>query len=107
MALINCPECGKEVSDKAPTCPNCGVPIASKSNIQPGSIQTIEETSKRFKLITIFSVLTMIFGLVLLVPTCIGSDVEGSKLPTVAALFISIGLISYIINRIRIWWHHK
>jgi hypothetical protein len=29
MALISCPECGSEVSDKAPTCPKCGVPIAS------------------------------------------------------------------------------
>lgn len=27
MALIHCPECGKEVSAKAPNCPNCGVPI--------------------------------------------------------------------------------
>ena len=27
MALINCPECGKEVSDKAANCPNCGVTI--------------------------------------------------------------------------------
>lgn len=27
MALINCPECGKEVSDKAGACPNCGYPI--------------------------------------------------------------------------------
>lgn len=27
MALIKCPECGKEISDKAPTCPNCGYPI--------------------------------------------------------------------------------
>lgn len=27
MALINCPECGKEISDKALTCPNCGTPI--------------------------------------------------------------------------------
>lgn len=26
MALINCPECGKEISDKAISCPNCGVP---------------------------------------------------------------------------------
>ena len=26
MALINCPECGKEVSDKAKVCPNCGCP---------------------------------------------------------------------------------
>ncbi len=27
MALINCSECGKEVSDKASACPNCGNPI--------------------------------------------------------------------------------
>ena len=27
MALINCSECGKEISDKALTCPNCGAPV--------------------------------------------------------------------------------
>lgn len=27
MALINCPECGKEISDQATSCPNCGTPI--------------------------------------------------------------------------------
>lgn len=27
MALIKCPECEKEVSDKAPACPHCGAPI--------------------------------------------------------------------------------
>lgn len=27
MAIIKCPECGKEVSDKAASCPNCGCPI--------------------------------------------------------------------------------
>lgn len=26
MALITCPECGKEISDKAEFCPNCGIP---------------------------------------------------------------------------------
>ncbi len=26
MALIKCPECGKEISDKAVSCPNCGCP---------------------------------------------------------------------------------
>ena len=24
MALVHCPECGKEVSDAARTCPHCG-----------------------------------------------------------------------------------
>ncbi len=28
MALIKCPECGKEISDKAAACPNCGCPVA-------------------------------------------------------------------------------
>ena len=27
MALINCPECEKQISDKASACPNCGYPI--------------------------------------------------------------------------------
>lgn len=27
MALITCPDCGKSVSDVAPTCPHCGRPI--------------------------------------------------------------------------------
>lgn len=27
MALINCPECGKEISDLAASCPNCGCPV--------------------------------------------------------------------------------
>lgn len=31
MALINCPECGKEISDLAASCPNCGCPIKPTS----------------------------------------------------------------------------
>ena len=27
MAIIKCPECGKEISDKAIACPNCGNPM--------------------------------------------------------------------------------
>ncbi len=27
MSLIKCPECGKEISDRAVSCPNCGCPI--------------------------------------------------------------------------------
>lgn len=27
MALIKCPECGKEISDKAHTCVHCGYPL--------------------------------------------------------------------------------
>lgn len=30
MALIKCPECGKEVSDKAPACIHCGYPLLTQ-----------------------------------------------------------------------------
>ena len=29
MALIKCPECGKQISDRAASCPNCGCPIGN------------------------------------------------------------------------------
>ena len=32
MALIKCPECGKEISDKATQCIHCGYPLDSNSN---------------------------------------------------------------------------
>lgn len=35
MALINCPECKKEISNKAASCPNCGCPIHT---VQPQEI---------------------------------------------------------------------
>lgn len=32
MALINCPDCDKQVSSNAPACPNCGAPIATRGD---------------------------------------------------------------------------
>ncbi len=37
MALISCPECNHQVSDKALCCPNCGFPINNISNDQDKS----------------------------------------------------------------------
>ena len=31
MALIKCPECEREISDKASSCPNCGCPLSEMS----------------------------------------------------------------------------
>lgn len=33
MSLINCPECNKEISDKAINCPHCGNPINEQKPI--------------------------------------------------------------------------
>lgn len=39
MALIKCPECGKEISSLAKSCPNCGCPIET---INPKGIVKIK-----------------------------------------------------------------
>lgn len=46
MALITCPECGKEFSDKAAACPNCGYPTNEiSSSIEPDeSLDSVWET---------------------------------------------------------------
>lgn len=33
MSLIECPECHKEISDKAEKCPNCGCPLKHKTKL--------------------------------------------------------------------------
>lgn len=44
MALIKCPECGKEISDKAPACIHCGYPL-SLLNSEKAKNTTAEKQS--------------------------------------------------------------
>ena len=53
MALIKCPECGKEISDKAKACPECGYKM--------------KKSKKKFIPILIF---------VLLVVACVGGTLQ-------------------------------
>lgn len=70
MALIKCPECGREVSDKAPACPHCGYPFSStveKDDAQTQDKETIvEEKSikkkKKNSIVRIIIVLCIIVG---------------------------------------------
>lgn len=45
MALINCPECSKEVSDKAEVCPNCGFGVA-RYIVRQNKIEKIQEETE-------------------------------------------------------------
>ena len=41
MALVNCPECGRQVSTAAKACPNCGYPVAEhvpKTQTEMGAV---------------------------------------------------------------------
>ena len=44
MAIIKCPECGKEISDKAHTCPNCGFPVSENLGNDDAIEEVMQET---------------------------------------------------------------
>ncbi len=46
MALIKCPECGKEISDKAVSCPSCGCPITTVNNVESQSSDVSKNESQ-------------------------------------------------------------
>ena len=46
MALIKCPECGKEISDKAMVCIHCGCPIM---NVEQDEADTATKKKKQYR----------------------------------------------------------
>jgi len=62
MALIKCPECGKEVSENAASCPNCGRPIKATMTINEDGSQT---SVRRLWIIILIAVI-LIIGLIIL-----------------------------------------
>lgn len=70
MALINCSECGKKISDKATVCPNCGCPVSHNETKETGQIVTSEKVKKKggcLKSFLIFFIVCIGFGTVIAV----------------------------------------
>lgn len=63
MALIKCPECGKEISDKANSCPNCGCPIGTDTATKE-SISTVEVSPSNKQGVKIKKFIPLIIGVV-------------------------------------------
>lgn len=47
MALIICPECGKEISSRATSCPHCGCPITEETLSEVNNEQNIENRASQ------------------------------------------------------------
>ena len=78
MSLIQCPECAREISDKAPACPHCGVPIQAATPPpipQATMLEPPKEKSNAWKYLLLIA--GAIFGLAI-----ISALVDGTKSPT-------------------------
>ena len=105
MALINCPECGVQVSSCAESCPKCAYPIAGGGSTQAnaGKIQTVEQTSKQYKMQELLSGL-LCCGSIIVIIMAIANSQSGAT--AFGVLGLLVGMIWYISVRFTIWWHH-
>lgn len=91
MALIACPECGKQVSDKASACPKCAHPLSSPP-APPGRIAGMASRPLRLRPVGILIGLMLLGGGVLMFSTM---DLSG-KGQLIAGVLCILGITELI-----------
>lgn len=112
MALTKCPECKREVSSLADKCIHCGYPLTGNTSLaQPASVQTVEMTSKRYKLQKLLAGgLFVLGGMIVLLAYVLARQTYFAYInPFLYAgfIFVAIGFVWSAIVEGRIWWHHS
>lgn len=64
MALIQCQDCGSQISDQADMCIKCGRPMRTSHGVAP--VRTIEATGKDAKTTSLLGAILILVGLGLL-----------------------------------------
>jgi hypothetical protein len=97
MSLIQCPECGTEISEKALTCPKCGNPVKPV---------LIEQTGKKWKLAKLISWLVFFGGVIFIIQ---GAGNGGFKNPNtgLGMTLAFIGFIALVVAKFGSWWNHR
>lgn len=108
MALIKCPECETDVSDKAAACPKCAHPIVESSPPEQArtvKVQTTEKTAKKYKLQILIGGFLMILGFLLII-----SSISGQQLNVVTGILGVLATVGGVIWLIKAefssWRHH-
>jgi predicted amidophosphoribosyltransferase len=72
MALINCPDCNKQVSDQALACPNCARPFRVVQNFTITDRRTRKEEARTYNYVSWFlfasSILLFLVGMWMIAP---------------------------------------
>jgi hypothetical protein len=87
MALVDCPECSKQISTAASSCPHCGHPLR-KANPEPQFIAWRKRLLTRYR---VLAAVIILVGLLFL-----------GKSPGVTAYVSGLGLFGVIVTSIRL-----
>ena len=95
MALVKCPECGREVSDKSAACVGCGAPLSpALSQTTPASPATPVPVTRRGGKWEALGTVLVIGGILSVV-------FASPPVSTFGALAFVVGLIVFVIGRFQ------
>jgi len=101
MAVINCPECKKKISDKAKECSHCGLSLIALNNDKIANLNQVNRINQAQRLMNYSFIAMLLFcgGFLFM----FWDNVEqGSWQHTLALVCTIIGFILYIIIRIKL-----
>lgn len=101
MALINCPSCGKKISDKSEQCPHCGFAVKNASADDILRKQQMQRYKKMSSLQnqSMLAILIFILGFGFMYW---GGTQPGELQHNLAMGAATVGFVWYAINRARI-----
>lgn len=105
MALINCPSCGKKMSNKAPACPHCGFSTSAAPEAQDRMIaRRNADRYRRQQMLQMLAVIILMIGGVL---WWFGGNGTGSNaamlLATGQTLLIGAVLLYVFARGVMLW----
>lgn len=96
MPIIECDDCGREVSSRAASCPKCGAPI---------STVTIQQTAKKWKAVQAIGGLGLVLSSGGVIAGAYGPpNLWQLMLPSV--VFAMLFLVLFIVGHVGAWWEH-
>lgn len=98
MALVKCPDCGKEVSTEAKACPHCGRPSTSSTPTQPTPTQPVTVVRREAGAYEALGAVASILGVILAVA---GSSTGNNVLGIIGGVVLVVGLIVFMIGRFK------
>lgn len=110
MALIKCPECDKQVSDKAAACPACAYPLRDQPRKPPigarQPVHTIEQTGKKWKKTIFTSALLALAGFVLMLLGLAAPGGGGLAPIALGLVMFLVAIVMFGYAKVMVWWHH-
>lgn len=110
MALLECYECGNQVSDSADACPKCGAPSRAVAESTGVPVKTIQATSKKLKAQLVMAFVVTAIGATMLfsgMTSRPGADPVDHALAGAWQFAVTgLGMLWMIVTKFRMWWHH-